>query len=230
MKSNAEPTRSMRGYSLDCLLERIGSRPRPQAFWVIEGHELEKRPPLGHLDVRADRGESLPGRWVNSQDLSNGDVVFSPIGGQVAICRIQHSHEGVPVCNLTIRVLHTFSVGEVQSLVHKSTGSFGMPLMGNPALANLIRNIAGMPVNAAEKVRLLTKGASKISGITFTRLPDVPWAIAIFRGQTVPSGPMKGRSPVLAVLGDGSIVRGFDKPHPWGRPYNIIDKNELLPL
>ena len=96
-------------------------------FWVIEGHELEKRPALGHLDVSADRGESLPGRWVNSQDLNNGDVVFSRAEGPVAVNRIQHNHECVPVCNLTIRVLHTFSVGEAQSLVHNSTGSKSVP-------------------------------------------------------------------------------------------------------
>jgi hypothetical protein len=92
-------------------------------FWVIEGHGLEKRPPLGHLDTGTDRGESLSGRWVNSQDLSSGDVVFSRAKGPISVSRIAHTHGLVPVCNLTIRVLHTFAVGEAQSLVHNSTGS-----------------------------------------------------------------------------------------------------------
>jgi len=38
-------------------------------FWVVEGQDLESRPALRHVDVSEDRGESLPGRWVNSHDL-----------------------------------------------------------------------------------------------------------------------------------------------------------------
>jgi hypothetical protein len=94
-------------------------------FWVIEGPELEKRPALGHLDVSADRGESLPGRWVNSQDLRAGDVLYQREGGPVTVSRIRHRQESLLVCNLTIRKLHTFSVGAAQLLVHNSSGSTG---------------------------------------------------------------------------------------------------------
>ncbi|GAA4441677.1 hypothetical protein GCM10023155_47740 [Bremerella cremea] len=57
--------------------------------------------------------------------------------------------------------------------------------------------------------------------------PDVPGAKGIFKGAPIGSGPMKGQSPILAVLEDGRIVKGFDKPHPFGKPYNVIDLNDL---
>jgi hypothetical protein len=98
---------------------------------------------------------------------------------------------------------------------------------GNPELGRLIRDVAAMPVSAAEKAKLLEAGAAKIPGITFTRAPDAPGAEAIFRGSPIGSGPMAGRSPVLAVLKDGRVVRGFDRPHPFGKPYHIIDLNDL---
>jgi hypothetical protein len=59
------------------------------------------------------------------------------------------------------------------------------------------------------------------------RVADVPGAEAVFRGTPIPTGPMAGRSPVLAVLKDGRVVKGFDKPHPFGKPYNIIDLKDL---
>ncbi|WP_146503685.1 hypothetical protein [Rubinisphaera italica] len=98
---------------------------------------------------------------------------------------------------------------------------------GNPQLGKLIRDVDGMAVSASEKVRLLTEGAGKIDGITFTRLTDATGAKGIFKGSPIGSGPMKGRSPVLAVLEDGRIVRGFDKPHPFGKPYYVIDLKDL---
>ena len=55
----------------------------------------------------------------------------------------------------------------------------------------------------------------------------MPGAKAIFRGSPIADGPLKGRSPILAVLEDGRIVKGFDKPHPFGKPYNVIDLNDL---
>ncbi len=100
-------------------------------------------------------------------------------------------------------------------------------MRGNPELGRLIREVDGMAVSASEKVRLLSEGAAKIDGITFTRVADAPGEKGIFKGSPIGSGPMKGQSPVLAVLEDGRIVKGFDKPHPFGKPYNVIDLNDL---
>jgi hypothetical protein len=94
-------------------------------FWVVEGQDLESRPALRHVDVSEDRGESLPGRWVNSHDLREGDVVFLRDRGPVTIRRVMQRLEQTPVCNLTIEGLHTFAVGEMQVLVHNTSGTGG---------------------------------------------------------------------------------------------------------
>jgi hypothetical protein len=92
-------------------------------FWVIEGQDLENRPALRHVDVNEDRGKSLPGRWVNSHDLREGDVLFLRDRGRVTVRRVMQHHERRPVCNLTVEGLHTFAVGEMQVLVHNTSGS-----------------------------------------------------------------------------------------------------------
>jgi hypothetical protein len=94
-------------------------------FWVIEGQDLERRPALRHVDVSEDRGESLPGRWVNSHDMRQGDVVYLRGCGPVTIRRIMQRHEKTAVCNLTVQGLHTFAVGEMQVLVHNTSGTSG---------------------------------------------------------------------------------------------------------
>lgn len=96
-------------------------------FWVVEGQNLESRPALRHVDVSEDRGESLPGRWVNSHDLREGDVVFLRKHGLVTVRRVMQRHEQISVCNLTVRELHTFAVGESQVLVHNTSGSLPVP-------------------------------------------------------------------------------------------------------
>ncbi len=93
-------------------------------FWVVEGEDLESRPALRHVDVSEDRGQSLPGRWVNSHDLREGDVVFLRDRGPVTVRRVWQRSERTPVCNLTLQGLHTFAVGEMQVLVHNMSGSF----------------------------------------------------------------------------------------------------------
>jgi hypothetical protein len=103
-------------------------------FWVIKGQDLAKRSALRHVDLREDQGASLPGRWVNSHDLREGDVVVLREAGPVPVRRVWQHHERTSVCNLTIRGLHTFVVGENQVLVHNTSGS-----------ANAPRNDAGFP-------------------------------------------------------------------------------------
>jgi RHS repeat-associated protein len=92
-------------------------------FWVIEGQDLESRESLRNVDISEDRGGSLAGRWVNSHDLREGDVVFLRAGGRAMVRRIWQRHERTPVSNLTVRGLHTFAVGENQVLVHNTSGT-----------------------------------------------------------------------------------------------------------
>ncbi|MFQ3594036.1 MAG: RHS repeat-associated core domain-containing protein, partial [Gemmataceae bacterium] len=96
-------------------------------FWVVEGQDLESRPALRHVDVSEDRDEALPGRWVNSHDLREGDVVFLRDRGPVTVRRVWQRSERTPVCNLTVQGLHTFAVGEMQILVHNMSGTSGQP-------------------------------------------------------------------------------------------------------
>jgi len=96
-------------------------------FWVMEGRDLEIRPALRHVDVNEDRHESLPGRWVNSHDVHEGDVVFLRDRGPVTVRRVMLYHQQRPVCNLTIQGLHTFAVGDIQLLVHNTSGSDATP-------------------------------------------------------------------------------------------------------
>src|SRR6202043_2294503 len=94
-------------------------------FWVIEGQDLDRRPGMLEVDVSEDQGGSLPGRWVNSHDLREGDVVFLQGSGPVIVRRVRQRSEQTLVCNLTVPELHTFAVGEAQVLVHNSSGSGG---------------------------------------------------------------------------------------------------------
>jgi len=92
-------------------------------FWVIEGEDLEMRPPLRRVGLYEDRFASLPGRWVNSHDLRRGDVLFTRERGCVTVQRIWQREEHISVCNLTVRDLHNFAVGESEMLVHNGSGS-----------------------------------------------------------------------------------------------------------
>jgi RHS repeat-associated protein len=92
-------------------------------FWVIEGQGLDSRPALRHVDISDDRGGSLPGRWVNSHDLRTGDLVLLRSGNPATICSVWQHDERTPVCNLTVRGLHTFAVGVCGLPVHNSSGS-----------------------------------------------------------------------------------------------------------
>jgi hypothetical protein len=92
-------------------------------FWVMQGSELENRPALSDIGADEDRGKSLPGRWVNSHDLREGDVVFLREHGPARIRRVIRRYERTPVSNLTVKELHTFAVGESQVVVHNTSGT-----------------------------------------------------------------------------------------------------------
>jgi hypothetical protein len=92
-------------------------------FWVIEGEDLEGRPALRHVGIKDDRDGALAGRWVNSHDLREGDVVFIRTGRAAAVGSVRTRDVSLAVCNLTVRGLHTFAVGNAQILVHNTSGS-----------------------------------------------------------------------------------------------------------
>ena len=99
-------------------------------FWVIQGDDLVSRATPRHVGPDEDQGGLLLGRWVNSHDLREGDVIFLKGHGPVTVRRVMQRHEQTPVCNLTVEELHTFAVGEMQVLVHNASGTGGMPQIG----------------------------------------------------------------------------------------------------
>ncbi|HVA50040.1 MAG TPA: hypothetical protein VNH11_26980 [Pirellulales bacterium] len=90
-------------------------------FWVIEGQDLGARSTPSSLGADEDQGPSLPGRWVDSQDLRPRDWVASLNGAPARVetvgQRVQHD---IAVCNLTVAGHHTFAVGEGGVLVHNN--------------------------------------------------------------------------------------------------------------
>ena len=57
-------------------------------FWVIEGADLANRPVPRHLKPNEDESGSLPGRWVNSHELRESDIIFLKIRGPVTVRRV----------------------------------------------------------------------------------------------------------------------------------------------
>jgi hypothetical protein len=92
-------------------------------FWVVEGADLAQRCAPRHLPPGESEGLSLPGRWVNSHELRAGDVIWLRNGERARIVRLEQWYERTPVCNLTVRGLHTFAVGEAAVLVHNASAS-----------------------------------------------------------------------------------------------------------
>ena len=78
---------------------------------------------------------------------------------------------------------------------------------GPQQLGSLIKNVAGQNIGASEKVRRLAAGAGDIAGVTFKRIGDLPGATGIFRGAP---RAIDGKSPLLVVLRDGRVFKGFD--------------------
>ncbi|HVS36831.1 MAG TPA: RHS repeat-associated core domain-containing protein [Gemmataceae bacterium] len=87
-------------------------------FWVITGQGLRERPTPRHIGACEDTDGSLPGRWVDAHDLREGDMVFLRSAGPQMIRRVWARHVRTPVCNLTVKELHNFAVGNTQVLVH----------------------------------------------------------------------------------------------------------------
>jgi RHS repeat-associated protein len=91
--------------------------------WVVSGELLGARPVCRELAPTEDQGGLLDGRWVNSHEVRAGDVVFLREHGRAKVERVVLRDEQTPVCNLTVRNLHTFTVGQIGVLVHNTSGS-----------------------------------------------------------------------------------------------------------
>jgi len=104
--------------------------------------------------------------------------------------------------------------------------------MRETGLGSLIREVAGKNVSASEKARLLSEGAGKFKGIRFDQMVEIPGTEAVFRGWP---RAIDGKSPILVVLTDGRIFRGFDDaliPDPSGetdRPRILLSRLSIIP-
>jgi hypothetical protein len=96
-------------------IEATGNHP----FWVVKGHELDQRRTPSALAPGEDEGRRLSGRWVLSQDIEAGDLLFGLDGGYHRVSQVQQRwEEAVEVSNLTVAGHHTFAVGDEPLLVH----------------------------------------------------------------------------------------------------------------
>ncbi len=60
---------------------------------------------------------------MDSHELHEGDTIFLKGLGPTILRRLSVRHGRSPVCNLTVRELHTYTVGTIQILVHNASGS-----------------------------------------------------------------------------------------------------------
>ena|GEM_PF-4655548 len=226
-------------------------------FWVVRGEALEDRPRRLHLpsiphgtegpgrwvdagDLRVGdqvllyRGQVVPMRRVRTEPYRDHVYNFQvdelecyAVGWNGVLV---HNNSGLLATTRETVASDSTLVSRVTTAneaVMTGKGTIPKTPRGNPELGDLIRSAAASPVSATEKVKILEEGASRIEGIRFVRVKDALGAEAVFRGTPFPTGPNAGRAPVLAVLKDGRVVKGLDKPHPFGEPYNIIDLKNL---
>ena len=141
-------------------------------FWVVRGKDFDRRTVCRELAVNEDQGGRLEGRWVNSHELQEGDVVFQRRQGEVVVRHVRIVGMETEVCNLTIPELHTFTVGLQGLLVHNVSGSgWGAGNFGS-AEASLKWHFAkhGSEVGATTEAEYLKKataaaGARKGRGV-----------------------------------------------------------------
>jgi len=180
------------------------------------------------LSIDEDRGQSLPGRWVNSHDLREGDIVFLRNTGPVAIRGVRQRQAQTAVCNLTIAGLHTFAVGKANVLVHNTSDTPNY-VPESPAAPNAPGTQRG-PGTAANPP---PSGSPPVTGggrnVTITRMAAEAQAMADgwSRGQS--TRPIIDRQTGRVV---GEITTGGDRviryPHTdSGTPqphWNLEDK------
>ncbi|HJZ94793.1 MAG TPA: SBBP repeat-containing protein [Gemmataceae bacterium] len=88
--------------------------------WVAEGDALTDRPPLPKTEAFKHSGLSLPGRWVNSQDLRVGDTLVALRGKRVRVTGIAAVADSRPVYDLSVLGCHYYTAGHSGVLVHNS--------------------------------------------------------------------------------------------------------------
>jgi hypothetical protein len=198
-------------------------------FWVVAGPDLENRPAPRHIDADADRGGSLAGRWVNSDDLREGDVLFLRGAGLVTVRRVRQRPEWMtPVCNLTVQGLHTFAVGEMQALVHNISGSGANDVIeevtGTRLPKNTMADAVARAVEAGDEARVkqllkgykipdnaidgLTARLFEAAGVTPRNTVSEFLSLRLTRADLTPSVPklvgatylVNGEKPILLDL------------------------------
>ena len=82
-------------------------------FWVVKGAELTKRREVEERGAGDDEGLSLGGRWVLSQDVQAGDLLFSADCQYRQVVKTEQRYESqIRVINLSIAgAPFTFAVG-----------------------------------------------------------------------------------------------------------------------
>lgn len=161
------------------------------SFWVIDGEDLEARPAPGHVGPNEDRGGYLYGRWVKAEDLRAGDIVFQKDGGPATLQAVRLFQGRTEICNLTVRDLHTYAVGEAQLLAHNAACSEGKPPSTRPKeivvdperFPHSAQNLeeagaTGRPLtvnrpNAAQNRRDALRGRPKVPGHDLDEAPPV---------------------------------------------------------
>ena len=96
-------------------------------FWVVQGEDLYRRPALRHVGIEEDRNGTMRGRWVNSHDACEGDLVVIRTGCTAKVRSVGTRDVSLTVCYFTVGDLHTFAVGDAQILVHNVSGSTPAP-------------------------------------------------------------------------------------------------------
>jgi len=176
---------------------------------------------------------ALQREWKRAADLKAGDTVTGPNNEiQTVISNEREEYpEGITVYNFEVEDWHSYfvianGVRAPPVLVHNANPqSYGGK--GNEQLKQLMDDVKSMNVSAGEKTKILIEQAAQIEGITFTPVEGVRGAHSVFKGAPLPTGPKAGQTPVVAVLENGQVVRGYDVPHPFGKPYRVIDLNAL---
>jgi len=98
------------------LMDRIectGNHP----FWVAAGAGLYDRPLTIGLEPLVPGG-AVSGRWVQARDLKEGDTLTSEERGPIAVDSVTVRIDQVPIFNLHIASVHTYTVGTLCVLVH----------------------------------------------------------------------------------------------------------------
>ncbi len=86
-------------------------------FWVIAGENLADRPAPSHVPTEED-WSAIEGRWVDAEDLVDGDRLRMRNGEDLSIDTITSRVGQLQVFNLEVSGGHSYTVGRSGVLVH----------------------------------------------------------------------------------------------------------------